>query len=112
MKKYPSLFEQGQNLSKFALDLVKHIKHTGGKDLIASQELFDERMEICYGCDKYDSEQNRCVECGCFLDMKARFILDSCPLKKWVEATDKWDDIFEEMMTEIDEKPSDEKTSD
>lgn len=104
MNDYPSLFEQGKNLSKFALDLVRHIKSTDGKDLMAGDDLFQERMNICIACDRYDQGPNRCKECGCYLDVKARLILDSCPLKKWTESTENWDDKFSEMLKEMEEK--------
>lgn len=101
-KKYPSLIEQGKNLSKFTLDVIKHINSTGGKNLFADDDLFNERMEICKKCDKYDSEQQRCFECGCFLETKARIILDSCPLNKWTESLGDWEKAFEEMVTEME----------
>jgi len=102
-KKYPSLIEQGKNLSKFTLDVIKHLNNTEGKNLFADDNLFNERMEICKKCDKYDSEQQRCFECGCFLETKARIILDSCPLNKWTESLDGWEKAFEEMVIEIEE---------
>jgi len=104
MNDYPSLFEQGKNLSKFALDLVRHIKSTDGKDLMASDDIFQERMNICINCDKHDPGPNRCKECGCFLDVKARLMLDSCPLNKWTESIENWDDKFSGMLKEIEEK--------
>lgn len=107
MNDYPSLFEQGKNLSKFALDLVKHIKSTDGKDLMASDDLFRERMEICASCDRYDEVPNRCKECGCYLDVKARLILDSCPLQKWTESIENWNDKFNNMLKEMEEKSKD-----
>ncbi len=100
-KKYPSLIEQSKNLSKFTLDIIKHIQSTNGKNLFADDNLFNERLEICKSCDKYDSDQKRCIECGCFLETKARIILDSCPLEKWKESTDGWEKAFEEMVEEI-----------
>lgn len=106
MNDYPSLFEQGKNLSKFALDLVRHIKSTDGKDLMVDDELFQERINICNSCEKYDAGPNRCKECGCYLDVKARLILDSCPLGKWTESVENWDDKFNDMLNEMEKKSS------
>lgn len=100
---YPSLIEQGKNLSKFTLDIVKHLNKTRGKNLFANDKLYDDRLNVCKSCDKYDSEQKRCTECGCFIETKARIILDSCPLNKWTESLDDWERAFEEMVTEIEE---------
>jgi len=108
-QKYPSLFEQGKNLSKFALDLIKHIKSTDGKNLIVDDDTYNKRMSICEKCEKYDPEQIRCTECGCFLEMKASFMLDSCPLEKWGASTEEWDKAFTEMVSEIDKKEEDSK---
>lgn len=106
-KKYPSLIEQVKNLSKFTLDVIKHLNNTGGKNLFVDDNIFNERMEICKKCDKYDSNQKRCMECGCFLESKARIILESCPLEKWTESTDSWEKAFEEIVTEIEEDQKD-----
>lgn len=106
-KKYPSLIEQGKNLSKFMLDVIKHVNKADGKFLLADEKLFNERMEICKKCDKYDSEQQRCFECGCFLGNKARIIIDSCPLGKWTESLENWEKAFEEIVTEMEEDQKD-----
>ena len=38
---------------------------------------------ICKACDKYDKGDHRCMACGCFLNAKARFGHERCPLDKW-----------------------------
>jgi hypothetical protein len=101
MEEYPSLFEQSKNLSKFTLDIIKHLNKTNAKNLFADDKLFNERLEICKKCEKYDANQQRCFECGCFLTTKARIILDSCPLGKWTESLENWEIAFEEMISEI-----------
>ena len=49
----------------------------------SSEEEFEKRMEICRNCDQYNSEQNRCNNCGCFLKIKASWNSEKCPLNKW-----------------------------
>lgn len=87
---YPSLLQQGKNLAEFSFELIKKALETGA--LQVSDEVKNQRLEICRKCEKYDSEQIRCTECGCFLEYKAGFSLDSCPLEKWGESKKDWMD--------------------
>jgi hypothetical protein len=87
-KEYPSLVQQGKNLAEFSFELIKNALTTGA--LHVSDEVKNQRLEICRKCDKYDPEQIRCIECGCFLEHKAQFSLDSCPLGKWGESNEDW----------------------
>ena len=99
-KDYPSLLEQGKNLAEFSFELIKKAVQTGA--LQVSDEIKTQRLEICSKCDKYDEKQVRCTECGCFLESKASFSLDSCPLGKWKESNKDWmnekfDSVIEDM---------------
>mgnify|MGYP003346840499 CR=1 FL=1 len=100
-KEYPSLFEQGKNLAEFSFELVKNALNTGA--LLVSDEVQSQRMEVCKSCEKYDETQNRCVECGCFLEHKTRFSLDSCPLNKWGESKEDWmKEKFDTLMGDME----------
>ena len=48
-----------------------------------TEEEFNKRIDICKGCDQYNSGQNRCNHCGCFLKVKASWNSEKCPLGKW-----------------------------
>ena len=37
--------------------------------------------------DKYHKDQTRCMECGCFLMIKARLVPELCPIGKWKDET-------------------------
>ena len=87
-KNYPSLFQQGKNLAEFSFELVKHALTSGA--LQVSDEVQQQRMEICRSCEEYDESQVRCMKCGCFLEPKTRFALDSCPSGKWEESNEDW----------------------
>lgn len=101
-KQYPSLPEQGKNLASFAFEIVK--KALQGESLLVSAEVKEQRMEICRGCDQYDPEQIRCINCGCMLEYKTGFALDSCPLGKWEESKDDWmNGKFDELLSSIEE---------
>lgn len=104
--KYPSLFEQGKNLAKFSLDLIKHIHSDPDKFITVSDEVYKERISICKTCDKYDELENRCTDCGCYLPAKARVILDSCPLDKWGSDENSWENKFDEIVKDMNENNS------
>ena len=49
----------------------------------ALNELSEERMEVCRGCNRFDAVLVRCRKCGCFLAAKTRFPGARCPVGKW-----------------------------
>ena len=102
-KEYPSLFQQAQNLSKFGWDMMQYIMKNEEKLLFVSDEVFRERLTICRGCDRFDDLQMRCMECGCFLNQKARMVLDGCPLNKWTANQEEWEAKFDEMVKDMDQ---------
>ena len=101
---YPSLAQQGKNLAKFGWDLIQHTMRTSG-NMFVNDAVYEERMTICRSCDKYDEQQQRCRECGCYLPGKARMILDSCPLQKWTADEKTWTENFENVVKQIEETP-------
>lgn len=44
----------------------------------------EERLAICKACPQL-TDLNRCKECGCFMNIKTKLAMASCPLpeKKW-----------------------------
>ena len=97
----PNLVEKGKNLAKFSWDLIKYLGNNQ-ETLFASDEIYAERINICKSCDKYIELENQCAECGCYIPMKAKIILDSCPLEKWTANSDGWDDKFNAIMKDMD----------
>ena len=72
----PSFFEKARNLAITMGDFA----NSGFK--VADEEVYNKRMEICRGCDRF--ENNRfCKECGGFMDLKAKIEVAECPLDKW-----------------------------
>lgn len=107
-KEYPSLHQQGENLAKFTFQLIK--KAINQEALFVSPEVKEERLSICRQCEWYDPAQNRCKQCGCFLDQKAGFALDSCPLHKWDESDIDWTkNKFKEIMEQLEGKSTEQK---
>jgi len=104
-KEYPSLFQQGKNLAEFSFELIKNAIQTGA--LQVSEEVKNQRLEICRACDKYDAGQIRCIECGCFLEAKTGFSLDSCPLGKWKESKTDWiNEKFGDLIENMEKNES------
>ena len=93
MPKYPPLSEQSRNAIrslKFGIfrqgTRAISIFNEGARDTlraIVPEDTYDERIAICKACDKYAKNDHRCMACGCFLNAKARFGHESCPLDKW-----------------------------
>ena len=85
-EEFPTIKEQGKNLAKFTFEVVKdsvlNIGLTEG-EVFASDELKNERMDICKKCEHYSMRQERCKKCGCWLVHKIKFKVSECPIKKW-----------------------------
>lgn len=72
----PGIIEIGTNFIK---STAKHIMN-GGKSV--SKEVYEERLNICNGCEH--REGNKCRRCTCNLSMKCARPLEECPIKKWL----------------------------
>jgi hypothetical protein len=105
-KDYPSLLQQGKNLSKFTLDVIKQLMVEGPQNLFVSPETYSKRLKICETCDRYDENQIRCRECGCHIREKANFMLESCPLQKWSLDENDWQKKFDSISKKITEEES------
>ena len=49
----------------------------------ASQELADQRLEICRKCPELIQLTSQCKKCGCFMSAKTKLESAKCPLGKW-----------------------------
>lgn len=47
------------------------------------KEMAKQRLEICSTCDKFNKDDTRCNECGCFMLVKTILPFSDCPLNKW-----------------------------
>ena len=80
-QKMPGLFKQGKN---FIGSAAKHIAG-GAKE--SSSELFKARMDACNSCE-FKTEGERCLKCGCFVKLKAKWESADCPIGKWPKEED------------------------
>jgi hypothetical protein len=78
---FPTLPQMAKNLGR---DVVKNIQSISqGNSINASSEEVQKRKSICQGCEYYNSFQDRCVKCGCFLAVKTYLKASNCPINKW-----------------------------
>lgn len=98
---YPSLPDQGKNLAQFTFDVVKSVMKNQ-ESLFVSADVREKRLETCKKCEYYDDRQVRCRHCGCFLEHKVKFSIDSCPLGKWKESEMDWlNGGFDQVVEDI-----------
>ncbi len=50
-------------------------------EIKASQSLYEKRLGICKECDML--LQGMCRKCGCYVEMRAAVVKNSCPGKLW-----------------------------
>ena len=68
-----------KNFCNFLLELIHRIIHR--KELYVSKEIREERLKQCRNCESY--KHGRCMECGCFVKPKSKFIYEMCLKDKW-----------------------------
>ena len=74
-KQAPPLGRQLWNFAKAVTDFV-----ADGMKTVSAEE-YAERLAICDECP--ERQDNRCLECGCRLSLKAQGRAFECPLGKW-----------------------------
>lgn len=48
-----------------------------------ANDLKNERLAICKGCEFFVEASSRCDQCGCFMNYKALLPNAKCPIGKW-----------------------------
>ena len=49
----------------------------------AAPELSSQRLAICEECPRLIEATHQCRECGCFMKIKTKMQMATCPLGKW-----------------------------
>jgi hypothetical protein len=75
----PGLLKRASSLAKAIGSETKAVVQ-GQPNLTADQ--LAARLAVCGSCDQLRSNRT-CAKCGCFVDAKARFRSQTCPLRKW-----------------------------
>ncbi len=77
----PGIRKMFSSVSKSAVNWAKSGFQT------ASNEQFNERLEICKKCDFWDgaalADTGRCKKCGCSTMAKLKMATEKCPIDKW-----------------------------
>lgn len=72
--------------------MIKNFFGTGRKVIVqgikdrkvfAKKDVVDQRLSVCRGCEHFVAGNNRCKQCGCGMDGKAKFLAAECPIGKW-----------------------------
>jgi len=75
----PSIMEMAKNLATDGTKIVKNAL-SGNKTLVDDNTRI-RRWSICQECPRLQND--RCLECGCFMKVKVAFQTSVCPLSKW-----------------------------
>jgi hypothetical protein len=51
---------------------------------IVSKDVQDERLSICSCCENLDMNASICNKCDCFVKLKTKIAMFSCPIDKWL----------------------------
>ena len=62
------------------MDDVKPWDLLNPKKSRSSEELSNERLEICRVCEWYKENTNQCKKCGCFMKLKVILQEAKCPI--------------------------------
>lgn len=66
--------------ASFTAAAVRHIADGASH---VPEAVYENRLVVCRGCDRFDAESLVCLECGCRLAIKARWRSEECPLGRW-----------------------------
>jgi hypothetical protein len=87
-KNMPEMPEENNSSTPSFLQMAKNmgssvVNHAMNSFQSVPANVKEERMSICEGCEHYNSETTRCNECGCFINIKADWASEKCPIDKW-----------------------------
>ena len=99
----PSFIDKTKNFANFSWDIMNYLRKNGADSLVVSKETYETRHEICKSCEMWIKKKDMCAECGCFIPAKARVVLESCPVDKWSQDRDGWEDALRRVSEKIDE---------
>lgn len=48
-----------------------------------SEEVIEQRLDICKQCPYLLQMTMQCKKCGCFMSLKTKYQISKCPIGKW-----------------------------
>jgi len=70
----------------------------------STDEAQETRKTICSKCPEYNSEQQTCNLCGCFIPSKIKAPQERCPIDKWLMDTDTLKYLINETIRFINDE--------
>lgn len=80
-KEMPSTYNQLKGFILSAKDVLGAA--LTGNGVLVEESIRDSRLEICRGCEFFETKSERCTQCGCFMNAKSMFKQTHCPVGKW-----------------------------
>ncbi len=78
--KLPGMMDMAKNLMRDGAKIASTA--LSGNSVLVEDSVREHRLSTCRACPRFTPEE-RCVECGCFMKVKAAFVTSVCPLNKW-----------------------------
>jgi len=72
--------QMAHSISKAGIRVIKDTLHRRGS--LVTDEIYNQRYAKCKECPSFRAD-GRCAECGCFMNLKAKFKFASCPKGEW-----------------------------
>ena len=60
---------------------MRTVSNTIKRSIIHDEEVLKMRWDICSGCEFLNND--KCEKCGCFMKVKHKLAMASCPIGKW-----------------------------
>lgn len=76
---FPPFFRMARTLARDAWYAARRTAE--GAPLLLPSDAAAARLQVCQACPSLDGD--RCVECGCYVTVKAHLTAMRCPLEKW-----------------------------
>lgn len=77
--KLPGMLDMAKNLIKDGTKIAENAL-SGNKTLV-DDSVRESRWTTCQTCPKLQND--RCIECGCFMKIKVAFVTSKCPIGNW-----------------------------
>lgn len=77
----PGIIEMASNLGKEVVDTTIALAVSG--QALVDEETRTKRFGECINCKDFVPQQSRCNICGCFMQIKVKFVTAKCPDGKW-----------------------------
>jgi len=98
------------DLSDFVFEFINefYLHEASGIRYGVSDEVANERLDICKTCKYHDAKNEVCKECGCYLPQKTYDPFDSCPIQKWGVDKRQWNEVnYEYILSAMRERTGD-----